>query len=126
MRWFFDPVKIVWLRRPAMVFVVCKGTGVDGMLVFKFVLPAPGASDVTERRLNFTIGDAEPISVTLEGGALESGEYQGQQGVSVNGSLVDVDDAANASDPRDFAIVLADTIAPPQPGEVGVTVTSET
>ena len=95
------------------------------MLNFKFVLPAPGANDVTERRLDFNIAGGEPIAESLEGSALESSEHSGEQDAEVVGSLVDIDDAGNASEPRDFTFLLVDTIAPPIPGEVGISILSE-
>jgi hypothetical protein len=38
------------------------------------------------------------------------------------GTLVDTDASGNPSDPRPFDIVLSDSIAPPEPGEVGAEV----
>jgi len=121
-------LKVLRLRRPGMVYLRMTGVFYEGkkkMLKFKLVLPAPGASDVVSRNLSVKIGDAEATSEVLDGSALESAEYQGADNAAVTGSLSDTDDAGNVSDAREFSFVLTDTIAPPQPGEIGLVVTGE-
>jgi hypothetical protein len=95
------------------------------MLNFKLVLPAPSAQDVVTREVTVQIAGQEPTVDTLPGEALEMIGLSGNDGDTVSGSLVDIDDAGNRSESRNFDFVLADTIAPPQPGEVSLIVTSE-
>ena len=117
-------LKLLRLRQPGLVFL--KVVSEEGtMLKFKVALPPPGAPDVVSRNLSLTIGDEETMMVTLPGSALESEEYIRAEGTVITGSLSDVDDAGNVSPARDFSLTLVDTIAPPMPGEVGLTVTEE-
>ena len=121
-------LKVLRLRKPGLVFLVVTGEFKKGhthMLRFKLVLPAPGASDVVNRKLTLQIGSAEPESLQLPGDAVESQEFEGQDNDTVSGQLVDVDDAGNESEARTFSFVLVDTLAPPQPGEIGLVVTGE-
>ena len=121
-------LRLLRLRQPGLVslrLVRESFVGETKMLHFVVVLPAPGAADVTERRLQVKVGDADPVDLVLAGDALESTEFMGADNAAVTGTLVDVDDAGNASPTRDFAMVLVDTLAPPLPGEVGMRVTSE-
>lgn len=115
-----------WLRlgQPGLVFL--KVVAKDGkMLNFVLTLPVPGASDVVARELFVSVAGGEPQVQTLDGAALESSELSGEQDNTVIGTLVDIDDAGNRSDARDFSFVLVDNLAPPQPGELGIRVTSE-
>ena len=41
------------------------------------------------------------------------------------GTMVDTDASGNASEPRPFSFTLVDSIAPPEPGEVGLVVTGQ-
>jgi hypothetical protein len=118
-------LKVLRLRQPGMVFVKVVSEGVNGMLKFKLVLPAAGASDVVARKLVIGIGTADPVTEEVAGGVLESSEYSGEDGATVAGTLIDVDDAGNESTPSAFSFVLVDTIPPPQPGEVGLVVTAD-
>jgi hypothetical protein len=120
--------KVIQLRRPGLVFVRMVSEGVNGMSRFALVLPTPGAADVVSREISLSINGGEPTTQTLAGDATESAEFDGQQGDIVTGSLVDIDDATptpNRSEPSVFELELTDTIAPPQPGEVGVRMVSE-
>ncbi len=87
-------LKAIRLRQPGMVFLTLVSEK-DGMLKFKLVLPAAGASDVISRELSFKIGESEPESVALDGSATETAEFSGADGATVTGSLVDIDDAGN-------------------------------
>lgn len=95
------------------------------MLKFVLTLPAPGAADVVERELVVKIGEAEPVTVFLDGKSLESEEFSCEDNTTVTGTLVDIDDATNRSEPRSFEFIVVDTIAPPVPGELGVRVTAD-
>jgi hypothetical protein len=121
-------LKVLRLRRPSLVFLVVTGESMKGhtkMLKFKLVLPAPGASDVVSRKLTVAIDNVVVANELLDGAALESPEYEGADEAAVSGTLVDTDDANNASEPREFSFVLTDTIPPPQPGAIGLVVTGE-
>lgn len=118
-------VKILRLRRPGMVFLVIRKDEI-GMLKFVLVLPTAGAHDVVTREIDLQIGDGEVQRLEVSGDTLETIEFSGDQGTTVTGSLRDVDDVGNVSEPRDFTFTLEDTLAPPQPGEVGARVTEET
>ena len=125
-------LKVLRLRQPGMVFLQVVGEvetkkGNLKMLRFKLLLPVAGAADVTARTLSLQIGANEPQTVVLAGDAVETGEFTGNDGDSVVGNLIDSDDAtpSNQSPPRDFSFVLVDTIAPPQPGDLGILITGE-
>jgi hypothetical protein len=117
-------LKILRLRQPGIVFlVVTKENG--SMLNFKLVLPAPGAADVVSRQLSFQIANGTTQAHDLSGTTMELDGLSGNDNDTVAGFLTDIDDAGNASPTREFSFVLLDTIAPAQPGEVGLVVTSE-
>jgi hypothetical protein len=117
-------VKVLRLRKPGPIFVRVY-EGEDSMLKFVLVLPQKGAADVVQRELTVQVGEGDPVVVSLGGDEVESGTFEGEDGDSVSGSLVDVDDAGNKSEAREFSFVLVDTVAPPTPGEVGLKVTEE-
>lgn len=120
--------KVIGLRRPGLVFCRMVSEGLNGMSKFALILPAPGAADVVSRELTISVNGGEPVTQTLPGSALESEAFDGNQGEIVTGNLVDIDDATptpNRSEPRTFEAELKDTIAPPQPGEVGVKMLEE-
>lgn len=112
-------------RKPGRVYLRVLREGANGMLTFILKLPEKSAADVVSRELSVSVAgaDAEVLSVAAD--ATSSQEFTAEQGATVSGSLVDIDDAGNRSPAREFSFVLADTIAPPQPGEVGVEVVSE-
>lgn len=117
-------LKVVRLKQPGMVFI--RIVSEDGcMLKFVLNLPVPGAPDVVKRELVVKIGDADETTITLDGSAIVSAEMEGKDDEPVLGSLVDIDDADNRSVRSEFSFVLKDTIAPPSPGAVGLTVTDE-
>ncbi len=117
-------LKVLRLKKPNVVFI--KIVSQEGnMLKFKLLLPPAGAKDVVKRNLLVQIGTGEPKTTFLDGSAVESELLEGADNDAITGSLVDVDDANNASEPRTFSFVLVDTIPPPQPGEIGVSVVSE-
>lgn len=116
-------LKLLRLKKPGLVFILYE-EGEEGMLKFVLVLPEAGAADVVTRELRFTVGE-ELVEVNLEGSATETVELTGADNDAVVGSLVDVDDAGNRSEAREFSFVLVDTLAPPQPGELGLKVTGE-
>lgn len=120
--------KVIGLRKPGLVFVRMVSEGKFGMSKFALVLPAPGASDVVSRELVIAIDGGEAVTQTLPGSSLESEPFEANEGSTVTGSLVDIDDATptpNRSEPSVFELVLTDTIAPPTPGQVGAKMLSE-
>lgn len=117
--------KALRLRRPKAVYLKLVSQGENGMLKFVLVLPEKGAADVVKRHLTVSVGAGEPAVLELDGDATRTDLMEGVEGDAVAGSLVDEDDAGNKSEAREFSFTLVDTIAPPQPGEVGVEVVSE-
>ena len=97
----------------------------NGMLSFVVVLPAPGAADVVTRELSVTIAGGTPVVINPAVYAIESQEFSGNDNDSVHLELVDVDDAGNLSTTSVLDTILIDTLAPPQPGEMGIRVTRE-
>lgn len=100
----------------------------NAMLIFKLVLPPAVDKDVQtggKRTVVVAIGSGEPQTIELAGDAIETEELQGNDNDTVVGSLTDTDDAGNPGPAREFSFVLVDTIAPAQPGEVGINVIRE-
>lgn len=112
-------------RKPGRVYLRVLREGANGMLTFILNLPEKSAADVVSRELSVSVAGAEAEVMSVAADATSSQEFTAEQGATVSGSLVDIDDAGNRSQPREFSFVLADTIAPPQPGDVGLEVTAE-
>lgn len=102
---------------------------IDSMLQFKIVLPAlpdpPG--DIVSGLLRVTVGDGPEQSFETTKEQAEVAGLSGEQGQAVNASFVWIDDAGNASaNPSVLEnVILADSIAPPSPGALGLSVTAE-
>lgn len=111
--------------KPGSVSINVLSEGEGSMLTFVLVLPEKSASDVESRELTVSVAGGESQVFSLSGDETTSQEFDGEEGDVVSGSLVDIDNAGNRSEAREFSITLVDTIAPPQPGEVGVKVVSE-
>lgn len=122
-----DLRKVIQMRKPGLVFSKMISEGMNGMSKFALILPPPGAADVVTREVVYSINDGAPVTLTLPGTARETEPFEAEEGQVVTGTLVDIDDAnpANRSEPRTFNLSLADTLAPPQPGEVGVRMTED-
>lgn len=116
--------KILRIRKPGLVFLKVVREE-DEMLFFTLALPEPGAADVVSRQVIVTVGTGEPQTLNLSGSDLVTPELSGADNDTVIGTLVDTDDAGNASPAREFNFVLTDTIAPAQPGDVGINVLRE-
>jgi len=116
--------KLLRQRVPGLVFLKTVREE-EEMLIFVLALPAVGAPDVVSRQVIVTVGAADPVIFDLSGSDLVTPELSGNDNDAVVGTLVDTDDAGNASPAREFSFVLVDTIAPPQPGEVGINVLRE-
>ena len=117
-------VKLLGLRKPGLVRLNF-WQGENGMLKFVLVMPPVGAADVVKRHLTVSVGSSDPMVLELAADAVESSVLEGEDGYAVVGSLVDEDDVGNKSEAREFSFVLVDTIAPPQPGEMGLKVVEE-
>lgn len=110
--------------KPGKIYILV--TGERAMAItFKVVLPPVSAPDVVKRELSVKIGDADPIFTELAADATEVDELEGAQDAEVEVSLVDIDDAGNRSEASVATAVLADTFAPPKPGELGIELTGE-
>lgn len=102
---------------------------VGAMLNFAVgVPPFPSPSDVVKGELSVVIGENEPIVVDVDEATSEVShpDFKGDDNVEVRLSYVHVDDAGNRSPESTATFALLDTIAPPQPGELGVRVIDET
>lgn len=117
-------VKVLRLCKPGLVFLTFY-KGDDNMLKFVLTLPTKSATDVVSREVTVVVAGADPVVINLGGDAVETPEFSGEDGATVTGTLVDIDDAGNRSPAREFSFTLVDNLAPPQPGEVGVKVTAE-
>lgn len=107
-------------RQPLPVLAYPLGES-ENMLVYGVVLPAPGAPDVVKRTLKITINGEAKDDVDAIGA-----EIKANDGDKVSLVLVDTDDAGNVSLPSaPFEFTAVDTIAPPAPGAVGVTLLRE-
>ena len=94
------------------------------MLKFVLTLPTKSAADVVSRVLTVNVGEDTGV-YELAADVVETQEFECADNTEVTGTLADVDDAGNVSEPREFAFVVVDNLAPPMPGELGVKVTGE-
>lgn len=104
--------------KPLMVIISQKRESTMG-LKFKATLPAPGASDVTTRKLSVTENGTEKIT-DLDGKALTA-EFVVARDAAVSVKLSDVDGSGNQSpwsDPAEFT--ATDTFAPPTPNGISI------
>jgi hypothetical protein len=97
----------------------------SGMLVYSVTAGPAVDSDVTSRRLTVTINGEVSSTVDHPAETTSFGEVAAPQDASVVISLVDIDDAGNESQPSFYEFVAKDTIAPAQPGSLGVTLVRE-
>jgi hypothetical protein len=94
-------------------------------LVYALAVGATADSDVVERRLTIDVnGEVAKIN-SYPATTVDLGELSFKQGDSVILSLVDVDDAGNASEPAVLAFVAKDTIPPQAPGGFSVALIRE-
>lgn len=126
--WFSGRVTgTIEIKSPTMpgVIKLAEKSQEDSMLLFDLVLPAPGAKDVVSRELEIKIGEGEPVVSSLAADATLATGFQGEDNAVVLAKLTDIDDAGNRSPAREQSWTLTDTIAPPEPGEMGLNVTAE-
>lgn len=116
--------KVLRLKQPGNVYprLVYEG---EKMSKFVLVLPTPSAADVVERIVEFNVNSGPQTDQVLTGDATVSLEFEANEGDTVVGQLIDVDDAANQSAPSQFSFALTDNLAPPEPGQVGFQMTEE-
>lgn len=95
----------------SLVYSVTSGPAVD--------------SDVVTRRLLVTVNGEVVSTVDHPKDTTSFGEIVVPQDANVVVTLVDVDDSGNESQPAFFEFEAKDTIAPAQPGSLGVTLVRE-
>lgn len=135
---FSAKLNLGWLRGDISGRIVReKGPGVPGpikiiqvlrekdMLIYDVVLPVKAANDVVKRELTIKREGQDDEIILLGGDDQTVIGLKGEQDSKLTLSLVDTDDADNPSPPRTQEFTLVDTIAPPQPGELGIRVTGE-
>jgi hypothetical protein len=95
------------------------------MLIYAVSAAPVVDADVVARRLSVTVnGEArEPADFAAD--ATSFGELGFADDDAVVLTLVDIDDAGNASEPAVFEFTALDTIPPAKPGEFGVTLLRE-
>jgi hypothetical protein len=97
----------------------------SGMLVYSVTAGPAVDADVASRRLTVTINGEVSSTVDHPSDTTSFGEISAPQDASVVVSLTDIDDAGNESQPTFYEFVAKDTIAPAQPGSLGVTLVRE-
>lgn len=102
------------------------GNPMKQYIKFEVTLPPPSARDVTGRELSVTDGDGSTLTaVTVLPSATVSEPLRVLENTSITVSLVDIDNAGNRSPASSVSLIVQDTIAPPQPGTLGVHVIGE-
>ena len=94
-------------------------------LVYKVTAGPAGAADVVSRLLTVTADGKVVSEKSHPADATSFDEVSVEEDASVVVTLVDVDNAGNQSKPAFIEFVAKDTIAPPAPGELGVTLVRE-
>ena len=105
--------------------LLIRGENMANVLTYSVSVDAPVDADVVLRVLTVVVDGVEQPAVTLPGSATELGPIDVPQDAQVALSLVDVDDAGNASEPATVSFAAVDTLAPAQPGGFTVTLVSE-
>lgn len=93
--------------------------------IYDVTLPTPGAADVVGREFSVKVGEGEAVITPLDGTATLVSGIKAERDAIVTLTLVDIDDAGNRSEARVLTFTSADTIAPPQPGEMSVSLVGE-
>lgn len=95
------------------------------VLSYTVTAALPVDADVVSRMLTITVNGEDMGTVDVPVDATELSVFSAPQDADVTLTLVDVDDAGNKSAPAVYSFVATDTIAPAQPGGLGVTLTGE-
>lgn len=113
------------MYRPGFLSISFQGASLMAdKILYRILLPEPGARDVVTRELRVATATTEEIFV-LGPAEVQSDLLRGDQGTTVTVSLVDIDDAGNRSDASEAQFFLADTLPPPKPGELAMVVEGE-
>jgi hypothetical protein len=95
------------------------------VLSYTVTAALPVDADVVSRMLTITVNGEDMGTVDVPVDSTELSVFSAPQDAEVTLTLVDVDDAGNKSEPAVYSFVATDTIAPAQPGGLGVTLTGE-
>lgn len=87
---------------------------------FVITLPPIVSADTATRELAITVGEAPTFVLNPALVATESETFGGEHNQNLHVELVDIDGVGNRSTPSVLDAVLLDTMAPPQPGQLGV------
>jgi len=111
---------------PTSISLTVKGENMD-QLGFEVSVPRAPGSDIVGGELRVKIGTGEEQIFPTTPEQTEVTGLTGPQGAKYQLSFVYIDDAGNRSKiPSVLSGVLTDTIPPPNPGELGIRVVSET
>lgn len=95
------------------------------VLSYTVTAALPVDADVVSRMLTIMVNGEDMGTVDVPVDSTELSVFSAPQDAEVALTLVDVDDAGNKSEPAVYSFVATDTIAPAQPGGLGVTLTGE-
>jgi hypothetical protein len=95
------------------------------VLSYTVTAALPVDADVVSRMLTIMVNGEDMGTVDVPVDSTELSVFSAPQDAEVTLTLVDVDDAGNKSEPAVYSFVATDTIAPAQPGGLGVTLTGE-
>lgn len=95
------------------------------LLTYQVSAAASTASDAVSREVSLVINGAEPVVTVYAPTEVNLGSVTVPQDSEVVISVVDVDDAGNRSEPAVLSFTATDTLPPPAPGSVSVTLVSE-
>ena len=113
------------MYRPGFLSISFQGASLMAdKILYRVLLPEPGAKDVVTRELRVVSDAGEEIFV-LGPAEVQSDLLRGDQGTTVTVSLVDIDDAGNRSEASEAQFFLTDTLPPPKPGELAMVVEGE-
>lgn len=120
LRWFLWGIVAPPQPGPLVIKKIREDFSMADKLGYTIALPAAGAPDVVERTLTVTVDGVGTEDIML-GMEVTEHEVIVDQDKAVTVSLVDTDDAGNASEPSMLEFVATDSVAPPAPGAMGVT-----
>ncbi len=106
-------------------------TTVPNMILFNVPMPDLALpNDIATRKLHVVVQQADgehviDLEATATDTVIENDDFKAVQDTDITGSLIDVDDAGNASPARTFTVTANDSFAPPEPGEFGPVMTGE-
>lgn len=112
-------------EKPEVVVLQVRSKPMADVLTYRVSAPAPTDADVVSRLLTVAVNGKETVSTSFDGATTDLGTFDVPQDSVVDLSLVDVDDSGNKSEPAVFSFVAVDTVAPSQPGALGVTLEGE-